>query len=241
MSLTNLEMMSQMFALQSGFNAVVGSDKSVNTWQWRLASLVELGEAADHNGYKWWKSQDPNLAAVRMELVDILHFVISDSILNGINPSTAVDACTRNEELRNFESIDHAFVVAFRQLTGDALDQWSGLRIICDMFSMSLSDLYQSYVKKNVLNLVRQMFGYKNKNAHYVKVDENGIEDNELLDLVEVDTFENTLKTVISMYVQSRIPTQIGFIRNSDPCISDEEILSMFHPDVHPIMNEYYN
>ena len=35
----------------------------------------------DHYGWKWWKHQSPDLDQVRLELVDIMHFAMSDYLL----------------------------------------------------------------------------------------------------------------------------------------------------------------
>lgn len=44
------------------------------------ASFIELCEALMEIGYKWWKKEEPDTKKVLFELVDALHFVISDHI-----------------------------------------------------------------------------------------------------------------------------------------------------------------
>lgn len=44
------------------------------------AAYIELSEALMEIGYKWWKKEEPDTKKVLFELVDALHFVISDHI-----------------------------------------------------------------------------------------------------------------------------------------------------------------
>ena len=44
----------------------------------------------DHYGWKWWKKQSPDTEQVKLELVDIWHFGLSQLILeHGINDENA--------------------------------------------------------------------------------------------------------------------------------------------------------
>lgn len=44
------------------------------------AVLVEQGEAIDHYGFKWWKKQEPDMEQFSIELIDIFHFALADSL-----------------------------------------------------------------------------------------------------------------------------------------------------------------
>ncbi len=51
-----------------------------------LAMVSELGELLDEVNFKWWKNEKPvDDAAVRGELVDILHFFISMCLKAGMD------------------------------------------------------------------------------------------------------------------------------------------------------------
>lgn len=51
-----------------------------------LAILVELGELLEEVNYKWWKNPKPiNRAALKEEVVDILHFLVSLCLKAGIS------------------------------------------------------------------------------------------------------------------------------------------------------------
>ena len=42
------------------------------------ASYIEAVEAIEHMGFKWWKKKVPDYSQAKMELIDILHFAVSD-------------------------------------------------------------------------------------------------------------------------------------------------------------------
>src|SRR3546814_14153739 len=46
------------------------------------AAFVESAEALEHHGWKWWKKQSIDLPQVQMELIDILHFYLSHTLVS---------------------------------------------------------------------------------------------------------------------------------------------------------------
>lgn len=51
-----------------------------------LAMISELGELLDEVNFKWWKNEKPvDAAAVREELVDVLHFFVSMCLKAGMS------------------------------------------------------------------------------------------------------------------------------------------------------------
>lgn len=68
-----------------------------------LAMVSELGELLDEVNFKWWKNEKPvNEAAVREELVDILHFFISMCLKAGMDANDLFEGyIAKNKE--NFD------------------------------------------------------------------------------------------------------------------------------------------
>ncbi len=66
------------FVLQDRMNAIVNPMWANTKRPWHRAIMVEAVEALDHFGWKWWKEQKADLPQVRMELIDIWHFVLSE-------------------------------------------------------------------------------------------------------------------------------------------------------------------
>jgi len=52
--------------------------KDLTTVDWQCAIMVEAGELLESFGYKWWKKTKKDIENVKVELIDILHFVISN-------------------------------------------------------------------------------------------------------------------------------------------------------------------
>lgn len=64
-----------MLMLQNKMNSIVNPSWLVAGYNWMLACALEIAEAIDHHGWKWWKKQTPNLPMLQNELVDYMHFV----------------------------------------------------------------------------------------------------------------------------------------------------------------------
>ena len=69
-----------MVELQHQFNKQVAEDYLDKNFNWNSAIIAESGELLDSLGYKWWKKQEPDMENVKVEAIDLLHFVISEEI-----------------------------------------------------------------------------------------------------------------------------------------------------------------
>ena len=70
----------KMVKLQHQFNKQVAEDYLEKNFNWNSAIIAESGELLDSFGYKWWKKQEPDMENVKVEAIDLLHFVISQNI-----------------------------------------------------------------------------------------------------------------------------------------------------------------
>ena len=70
----------KMVKLQHQFNKQVAEDYLEKDFNWNSAIIAESGELLDSLGYKWWKKQEPDMENVKVEAIDLLHFVISEEI-----------------------------------------------------------------------------------------------------------------------------------------------------------------
>src|SRR5919198_3210890 len=66
-----------MLDLQESMNRKIHPHWDGAGFAFLRAVLVESVEALDHYGWKWWKAHTPDLAQLRIELVDIWHFLLS--------------------------------------------------------------------------------------------------------------------------------------------------------------------
>lgn len=168
----------EMAALQARYNRALHPDWPRQGFEFYRAVWIECAELLDHYGWKWWQHQAPALAQVRLELVDIWHFGLSDLLAAGTvddalaarmvalsDPSAAGDFRTAVEMLAQRSLTERRFDVAAFVAAMNALP-------------MSLDELHLHYVGKNVLNAFRQAHGYRD--GSYVKT-WGGREDNEHL------------------------------------------------------------
>jgi len=190
-----------MLELQNAMNAKVNPNWIAANNNWYRAIQVEAVEAIEHHGWKWWKKQDCDWPQLRMELVDIWHFVLSAAIQHckGDQAKAATEMLTelqRAETTLTFDAREYALA----QMTLlQRLDLLVGLaaaeRTSLALFGMLLADcgmrwtdLFRQYLGKNVLNMFRQDHGYKT--GTYLKI-WHGREDNEhlveVLEIVDVE------------------------------------------------------
>ena len=98
----------KMVKLQHQFNKQVAEDYLDKNFNWNSAIIAESGELLDSLGYKWWKKQEPDMENVKVEAIDLLHFVISDTL-------------QMNYDIRNFGDILNStirdFEVGFKEIS----------------------------------------------------------------------------------------------------------------------------
>ena len=182
----------QMFELQRQLNDhtngviwVDGSTKENRKISWYRCIYMEVAEAIDSFNWKHWKSinTEPDWANIRVELVDIWHFIMSESIRlkdesyankylkskpqGDFNVDVLIDALEKMLNLSVASNIDPKII---------------NIRDITDLFftaisqvDMGIEELYKRYVVKNQLNSFRQRHGYKD--GSYIKL-WNTVEDN---------------------------------------------------------------
>jgi hypothetical protein len=167
--------MSTMLDMQDRMNAKVDPQWKTTANPFLRAAAIEAGEGLESVGWKWWKKQVPDHENVKMELVDIWHFILSEAHLQWGSEAeemltaeydttlvwafdskatrrdiTELDVRERWELLMGFAALRaplYTIVVIFRTLLADA--------------EMDAEELYRRYVCKNVLNFFRQDHGYK--------------------------------------------------------------------------------
>jgi hypothetical protein len=134
----------------------------------------------DHYGYKWWKKQEPDMAQVQLEVIDIWHFGMS-ALFDGPADTEAV-AERILEQLANREAVSTGVHEATEELALHALESHSfcasRFRDLMTATGLNFDSLYLAYVGKNVLNFFRQDHGYQD--GSYIKL-WRGREDNEHL------------------------------------------------------------
>ena len=178
-------MLHTMADMQEQHNVLVHPQWREQGFEFYRAMWVECAEMLDHFGWKWWKQQTPDIDQVKLELVDIWHFALSELMRErAIDPAVAKQLAT--------VSVDKAtdpegFRLAIETLAAACLSTRSiDLSAFCAAMAalpMDYAELYALYIGKNMLNRFRQNNGYKS--GEYRKLWQ-GREDNEhLIELLD--------------------------------------------------------
>ncbi len=224
-----LKKLAEMFRLQGKLNddtngpfwreGVTRQGKVIN---WKRCIVMETAELIDSFSWKHWKNIEGgiDLENIRIEMVDIWHFVMSYA-LRFHTPGEAAQiarAAMRESDIklpsswsREHNSRLEEFLEPFEDLMALALvksDEREYLQELMEKFwecvdavGMSFEELYRLYIGKNALNQFRQRHGYKE--GSYIKI-WNGKEDNVAMQEIlagESDiTYDGLLERLESIY-----------------------------------------
>ncbi len=195
-----------MLEMQDAMNARVNPDWRQAGNAWYRAIWTECAEMLDHYGWKWWKHQQPDLRQVQLELVDIMHFAMSDYLLQEPDNDKVAERILaelstpgQNEDVRTAIETLAQTTIAQQSM------HFSDFANVMDLIEMDFDQLYRSYVGKNVLNFFRQDHGYKE--GSYIKV-WHGREDNEHLAelLPSLDISSASFRDDVYQGLQTRYP-----------------------------------
>ena len=198
-------MLETMAAMQDAHNTQVHPEWRTRGYEYYRAVWVECAELLDHFGWKWWKRQVPDLGQVKLELVDIWHFGMSDLMRAGaLDAEVAgildVDPVRDADAGRIRGAVED---LAHETLAGKAFAVKAFARVM-ELLPLPYDELFRLYVGKNVLNRFRQDHGYKA--GTYVKV-WAGREDNEhLMELLDGLESPETAVTDLYRRLDARYP-----------------------------------
>jgi dimeric dUTPase (all-alpha-NTP-PPase superfamily) len=157
--------LSVMAELQESHNRQVHPEWEQQGHAYYRAVWVECAELLDHYGWKWWKRQEADLDQVRLEIVDIWHFGLSELIRAGLLRSTGADPGIVAAVEAGLAARPSDFRAAVESLAARTLES-RGFPIaefftVMRSLPMSFDELFRHYVGKNVLNQFRQTHGYQ--------------------------------------------------------------------------------
>jgi dimeric dUTPase (all-alpha-NTP-PPase superfamily) len=192
-----------MLTMQDSMNTKVHPQWSEQNFEWYRAVWIECAELMDHQGYKWWKKQDPDLEQVQLEVIDIWHFGMSALFANYDSATDIADAILsawstiENQQLSVHQATEELAAWCLMHKSFSASHFWQLLVAV----ELDFDQLFVAYVGKNVLNFFRQDNGYKD--GSYIKL-WDGKEDNlHLVELTaeldtEADSFREDLYNALS-------------------------------------------
>ena len=199
-----------MLEMQDAMNARVNPDWRQANNAWYRAIWTECAEMLDHYGWKWWKHQQPDLDQVRLELVDIFHFAMSDYLLGGSdNKAVAERILSELSDPGQQTDIREAIESMARSTIERKSMHFAEFSNVMWLIDMDFGQLYRLYVGKNVLNFFRQDHGYQD--GSYTKIWQ-GREDNEHLTelLGKLDSESDSYQDNIYQGLKTRYAGQVG-------------------------------
>ncbi len=195
-----------MLEMQDAMNSRVNPAWREAGNAWYRAIWTECAEMLDHYGWKWWKHQIPELDQVRLELVDIFHFAMSDYLLAESNNNLVAQRILNElADARSETDIRVAIETMAQTTIANHSMHFSDFANVMNLIEMNFDHLYRMYIGKNVLNFFRQDYGYKD--GSYIKVWQ-GREDNEhLAELLDtLDSEADGFKDEVYAGLQARYP-----------------------------------
>lgn len=159
-------------------------------FDYSLAAVQELAEFNDSYGYSWWsKNFKQDLSNCKVELVDVLHFILSqalvvvfprtDTILTTITlcadhmemghdeshwyEASARNASQANVTLHLSKKLMHHLCSSAESLPG----MWATFFALCHSIGMEVEELNARYMAKSALNAFRQQNGYRTGIVEY--------------------------------------------------------------------------
>lgn len=168
-----------MAQMQDDHNRLVHPHWREQGHDYYRAVWVECAELLDHYGWKWWKRQQADIEQVRLEIIDIWHFGLSELLranqLDGALAQRLADALARDDVVGFRAAVEN---LAQQSLATQRFDVDAFVAVMRAL-PMAFDELYRGYVAKNILNAFRQKHGYKD--GSYRKRWHDGREDNEHL------------------------------------------------------------
>lgn len=208
-----------MAALQERHNLEIHLDWQNQGYAYYRAVWVECAELLDHFGWKWWKRQEADLDQVRLEVVDIWHFGLSELLRDGridlaneqVAPEVA-SALTQADAMRAADFRRAVERLAETSLQSQSFDPCAFAEVLGSL-PMSLAELHSLYVGKNLLNSFRQAHGYRD--GSYLKIWQ-GREDNEHLIeiLADVDPLDESFEAQLRVALEARYREAVAVNKN---------------------------
>jgi len=198
-----MNMLSDMESLQVKLNVftngecwISGVTKEGRNIDWLKCIRQEASELIDSFNWKHWKdiAKEDDIENAKMELVDIIHFVISYSFINGLKIKDAwsyfvfdyyesdiveiVEKLIFNTYLLDKKYED--YIIEESLSDNNIVILWVLIAQIAYELKFSLEEIYELYITKNVLNIFRQTHGYK-ENTYIKNWGKDKKEDNVIL------------------------------------------------------------
>lgn len=222
--------LTDMIRFQDKFNSQLDENWKNSGNNYLRALRVEMTEAVCHIGFKWWKHEEPNYDQAFIEVVDAIHFALSEYIKQ--NPDATheeiAEKIVQSEKLydnweREWERSDAESIIEWCEAivgltinTGCPTMLFSYLFYLANLMGYSCREVAEAYLQKGVLNEFRQDNGYMD--GTYEKV-WFGLEDNECLRMITIDAPERSTDIEYLKQVLGKMYTE--FLKSKQEKLND--------------------
>lgn len=162
----------------------VQEDLGIQQIAYGNALMVEAGEFLTEYGYKWWKKTYSSIERAKLELVDMLHFMLSIAVyeearfrklssglddayheeIGGAISDRIEDRLASNyEEGRVSKHVANINLQAANFQLGNIVNvssMFESFFYCCKAVGFSFTEMYEAYVGKNALNIFRYTNGF---------------------------------------------------------------------------------
>lgn len=158
--------------MQDELNSYIHPAWKDQDFDWYEAIIDECGEIKGHLGWKWWKKDyqvgmtDSNRKQIQLEVIDILHFLLSGLIETQPSPEEIATIFNGSIVPTNYTLANAVDRMRFMACDGYySAVQWSWM---AQLVGLTEQEILETYTQKYVLNKFRQDHGYKT--GSYVKI-----------------------------------------------------------------------
>lgn len=181
----------------------------------KLASILEMAEMIESTPWKWWKGGTADLWNIKIELIDMLHFMISNVEMRGDIPESEANkvlgflegekVCKDffyNENENEGSDRDRSMEILKKLVNDDY--SFDFINEVVKGGGLEANEISSIYIAKYTLNEIRWAGGYAFNNYKKMKsgyIDENGnqieaVEDNVFLKQLVNEFKENSDMTL---------------------------------------------
>lgn len=191
--LKTIDLQNKLNILSAGKQWKLGIAKNGKEINWPLAIYMETAELIDSTDWKWWKHKEDDNLNIKIELVDIFHFILSEIIKFNKDKSLKEIQKFLSNELNKHSTdpilLNYSFIYLTKKLSLHSIslsisddNYLEHLEKIIHIFKIltikyfdNIDNMLDLYFAKNILNEFRQKNGYNEKT--YKKI-WNNVEDN---------------------------------------------------------------
>ena len=155
--------------MQDKLNSYIHPQWKEQNFAWDLAIIDECMEIHGHLGWKWWKKDykvgltEANRKQVQLEVIDILHFVLSDWLESGRDYYLS-ESLNQPQDAEGNPTVNDLIYAA----SAGANYEYVGYLVrLAHQVGLTQQQIMETYTQKYVLNKFRQDHGYKT--GEYVK------------------------------------------------------------------------